>query len=55
MSPASASIAKSAVPPRLSDAEARLKVPGHMIPTEKPHIPHPINCITGLGTSDMQR
>ena len=54
-SPANASIAKSKVPPLRNAADALLKVPGHIIPTEKPQIPQPISSTIGIGTRDIQR
>lgn len=41
-SPASANMANIAVPPFFIVFEARLKVPGQKIPTEKPHRAQPI-------------
>ena len=32
-----------------------LKTPGHMIPTDRPHTPHPIKPTTGFGTREIQR
>ena len=49
-SPPSASSAKSAVPPLLIDAEALLKEPGHIIPTESPHTAQPIKLTALFGT-----
>lgn len=48
-SPARAKKANRAVPPLLICTAARLKVPGHRIPTEKPQIPQPMSPITGQG------
>ena len=42
-SPARASRANSAVPPPRMEAVAMLKVPGHMMPTDSPQSPQPIN------------
>ena len=42
MAPARASSANIAVPPVRIHAEALLNVPGHIMPTEKPHIAQPI-------------
>ena len=42
ISPATANIANIAVPPPLMPAAPTLSVPGHIIPTEKPHIAKPI-------------
>ena len=50
-SPARASSAKSAVPPRAKLLLARLKVPGHNTPTERPQSPHPVRAKTGLEQS----
>lgn len=52
-SPASASIANIAVPPPRIAMEALLYVPGHIIPTEKPHTAQPIRFIAGTGTNAM--
>lgn len=54
-SPASASMAKSTVPPRLSAAAALLKVPGHRMPTENPQIAQPIISTIGTGTRLMHK
>ena len=48
-SPPNASRANMAVPPARREAEALLKVPGHMIPTEKPHSPQPARLSAGQG------
>ena len=48
-SPARASRANRAVPPPLSLAAARLKVPGHKIPTESPQSPQPAKETAGQG------
>ena len=52
-SPASAKKANIAVPPPFSDEAARLNVPGHMIPTENPHMPHPIRLSAAIGEREM--
>ena len=49
-SPPRARSAKSAVPPLLIEAEALLKLPGHIIPTERPQSAHPIRPTTLFGT-----
>ena len=55
ISPATANMANIAVPPpRMANAAFDI-VPGHIIPTEKPHSAHPSNPTTGIGTSAMQR
>ena len=54
-SPASASNANKAVPPFRIDEDALLKVPGHIIPTESPQIPQPINDKTGDGDKEMHK
>ena len=54
-SPARARSANIVVPPLGHLSEARLYVPGHIAPTEKPHIPQPIREITGIGESDAIR
>lgn len=54
-SPARASKANMAVPPRGIMEEALLKVPGQRIPTEKPHSPHPIRPRTGREVRLMHR
>ena len=53
-SPARASRANIAVPPPRIVADALLNVPGHIMPTEKPVIAHPIRFIAGTGTNAMQ-
>ena len=52
-SPANANSANINVPPFFKDAAALLNVPGHIIPTDKPHNPHPISPITGFGTNEI--
>ena len=47
-SPAMASRANSAVPPRGMRGEAMLIVPGHMMPTEKPQKMQPARLSTGF-------
>ena len=54
-SPASARSANIAVPPVRSEDAARLKVPGHIMPTEKPHIAQPIRLSNGQGESEASR
>ena len=54
-SPASARNANMAVPPRLMDADAILKVPGHKMPTDKPHSPQPMNPKMGIGDREIIR
>ena len=51
-SPAIARSANIAVPPAGNFFDVMLKVPGHMMPTEKPHIIHPINAIMGFLKSE---
>ena len=51
-SPAIASKANMAVPPFGSLSEHILIVPGHIMPTEKPHIIQPISPITELSDMD---
>ena len=46
-SPARASMANIAVPPLRIVADALLNVPGHIMPTEKPHTAHPISPTAG--------
>lgn len=53
-SPAIASSANMAVPPAGKLSEERLIVPGHIIPTEKPHIIHPVSPMAGLAESDAR-
>lgn len=55
VSPAKASSANIAVPPFGHFSEARLKVPGHIAPTDNPHIPHPINERIATGERDAKR
>ena len=52
MSPASAKSPKRAVPPFGNCFAARLIVPGHIRPTEKPHMPQPARFIKGCGIAD---
>ena len=54
-SPASASIANRTVPPLFIAADALLKVPGHIIPTENPQIAQPISPTIGTGTREMHK
>ena len=54
-SPANARKANIAVPPRLSVAADKLKVPGQRIPTAKPHRPQPSKMIRGSGESEIIR
>ena len=54
-SPAIASNANIAVPPSGILPEVMLIVPGHMIPTEKPHRMQPISPMTGLADRETRR
>ena len=54
-SPASANNANINVPPFLMPAAAILNVPGHIIPTEKPQIAHPIKLSSGIGDKEISR
>lgn len=54
-SPASASSANIAVPPFFRATEALLNVPGHMIPTDRPQIPHPTSDRNGIGDATINR
>ena len=54
-SPASASIAKSMVPPFGMIWEARLNEPGQRIPTEKPQRPKPKKLKAGNGDREIKR
>lgn len=54
-SPPKASKANIAVPPLLAYAAATENVPGHIIPTEKPTIPHPVKDNHGKGDSEIIR
>ena len=54
-SPAKARRANRAVPPFRRAAEALLKVPGHMIPTESPHTEQPMSPTMGDGIREMHR
>jgi len=47
--PANARLANIAVPPIGTVFTVRLSTPGHRIPTERPHIPQPINPRKGEG------
>ena len=51
-SPASASNANIAVPPVGKETDAKLNVPGHIIPTEKPQTAQPSNPKIGYGEID---
>ena len=53
-SPANAISANMAVSPRGKPADALLNVPGHMIPTDRPHTAYPSNPTTGFEASAMQ-
>jgi len=53
-SPARARKANIAVPPPRMEADAILKVPGHMIPTDRPHIPQPISPSAGWGDREIR-
>ena len=48
-SPAKANKANIAVPPVRKEAAALLKLPGHIIPTERPQMEQPIRLIIGEG------
>ena len=52
-SPPSASMANIAVPPLGKDADALLKVPGHIIPTDNPHSAQQIRLICATGTLSL--
>ena len=54
-SPARANKANMAVPPFGHAAAARLKVPGHMMPTERPHSAQPSSPRTGTGAKTASR
>ena len=54
-SPAIARSANIAVPPNGILPEVMLMVPGHMIPTEKPHTMHPTRFKSGSGASAESR
>ena len=41
--------------PPFREAAARLKEPGHIIPTEKPHMPQPTRLRAGTGDKDIIR
>ena len=49
ISPANASSANMAVPPLTQYLAERLKVPGHMRPTEIPQKPQPMREMIGMG------
>lgn len=53
-SPAIARSANIAVPPAGNFLEEILSVPGHIIPTEKPHKIHPASPTTGFENSDAR-
>ena len=48
-------MANMAVPPVRMDAAALLKLPGHMIPTDRPQSAQPIRLNTGDGTRLISR
>lgn len=54
-SPARANIANRKVPPPFRQDAPNAKAPGHMSPTEKPQIPHPVKANRGMGDSDVSR
>ena len=54
-SPPKASSANRAVPPFFREAEALLKLPGHMIPTERPQTPQPTKDSRGEGAREIHR
>ena len=54
-SPASAISANMAVPPFGRAADALLKVPGHMIPTDSPHAAQAMRLSPGTGRRDIPR
>ena len=54
-SPANARRANMAVPPFFKVADALLKVPGHIMPTDKPQIAQPTSEISGDGDRDIHR
>lgn len=54
-SPPSARRANIAVPPPFIPADALLNVPGHMMPTEKPHIATPTSPSTAEELSAMSK
>ena len=54
-SPASANSANMAVPPFLMSAAPLLKLPGHMIPTDRPQTAQPTSENTGDGEREMHR
>ena len=54
-SPPNASRANNAVPPFGRAADALLKVPGHMMPTDNPQIAQAIRLICGIGDREIPR
>ena len=54
-SPPSASSANMAVPPLGSAEDALLKVPGHMMPTDRPHRAQNTRLSPGTGSSETPR
>ena len=54
-SPNSASRANMAVPPLGRLREATLMVPGHKMPTDRPHRPQPSRASSGLGDNAASR
>lgn len=55
ISPASARSANREVPPFLKYLTDRLKVPGHRMPTEKPHKEQPTSESNGWGENTQSR
>ena len=54
-SPPSASSANIAVPPFDNEADALLKVPGHIMPTDSPQTAHAMRLTAGIGISEIPR
>ena len=55
ISPPNASNANMAVPPLGKAADALLKVPGHMIPTESPQTAQAIRFNSGIGNNEIPK
>ena len=55
VSPAKARRANIAVPPFGHFSEAKLYVPGHIAPTENPHIPQPSSDTIAIGDNEAKR
>ena len=55
ISPPNANNANRAVPPLGKTADALLKIPGHMIPTDSPQTAQAIRLINGMGKREIPK